>query len=195
MHLRIIVLLITICFSASSLAATVSISVPSLNGVYTQSSSSVFADFDLGVQFNTVTSMSIDWAATTTTGSYRWCDASVGTCSISSFEQKDPMAVITNHDPVYGSTLGGGSLDLAATTNNLTALLGLAHNGFPLGTGRLSLRLEDDANGYILTDATIEISDLKLTVEGTVVPLPAALPLLMSGLTGLLFFQRKRKLA
>ena len=205
MQLRIITLLIAVSFSTSSIAATssVSVSIPSLTGTYNQfdslytSGSGIPAVwFDLGVQFTTVTSLSLDWTATTTTGSYRWCDASVGSCYVSPFEIGSILARVENYDTEWGawSGAGGGALDPTATNNPLNPL-GLEGYGFPTGTGRVSLMILEEIPGFVLTDATIDISNVRLNVEGTVVPLPAALPLIMSGLTGLLFFQRKRKLA
>jgi len=203
MRLRIIVLLIALSSSAFSQAATVSVLLPSLEGIYSTSNTyptSRVDAFNLGVQFSSITSVLLELTGISTPGSARTCDASLGVCVVSPFNPKMGTMLLTSDIP--SAILGSSSFDFDTKSSisvpiwSTSWAAGFLNPGFLSGNGRLALSSSSPADvGFILTDATIDVSNVKLTVEGTVVPIPAALPLLVSGLTGLLFFQRKRKLA
>ncbi len=198
MQLRAVVLFIVFGFSTVSQAASVSVWVPSLDGLYSTSSTyptSRVGAFNLGVQFSSITSVSLALTGMSTPGVERTCDAVFG-CVDAPF---DPMmdALLVSSE-VVPQPLGYNQFDFTAANsiNVAIAPYDFSNPSFLSGYGFLALSVLNPASiGIVLTDAIIDASNVRLTVEGTVVPIPAALPLLMSGLTGLLFFQRKRKRA
>ena len=92
-----------------------------------------------------------------------------------------------------GSKGDSGSLSLEYTSSTLWKPDLLRDGKGTLYFGHVPISESYDVISY----PTFEVSDVKLVIQGipetsdiqaTVVPLPAALPLLLSGLTGLLFF-------
>lgn len=181
-------------------ATTISLSFPELTGTYIYGDLAQTTSFDFGVQFSSIQNATIEVTATGTAGLMKTCLASNPLdCSTSSF---GPEAYYSfEWESGFGLPPSGSLAPFTSTpaTHQDNLIQPLRDIEFLLdGTGVLRLGhvgifVVDIYTLEILTPAEFEISDVTLTVEGTVVPLPATAWLFGSGLIGLVGLSRHKK--
>ena len=176
-------------------ATTVSIVFPALVGNYSYPDQAANQGFDLGVQFSAISAASLEVTATGTAGIMKTC--LIGNpldCQTSSFGPQASYSFALESG--YGFPPFGSFSPFSATSQTYTenliqplhpmdflldgqGVLRFGHTGVAVA---LTHTLE------ILTPSEFDVSEVRLTIEGTAVPLPAALPLMMAGLTGVGIF-------
>jgi len=155
-------------------------SFPSFNGDYVYPDAAGIETFDFGVQFSSIQKAELLIEASGTSGLLESCNGDL--CSVSTFGQDLLWAFINEKNPTpvdalnLENTLMPFQIDITPESNFLLD-----------GSGELTIESNliffiPGLTTTILTAPTYQISNVVLHVEGTVVPLPPALLLFMSGI-------------
>ncbi|HED35620.1 MAG TPA: hypothetical protein ENJ08_15605 [Gammaproteobacteria bacterium] len=161
-------------------AASFDISLPGFNGSYVYPEAAGIEAFDFGVQFSSIQKAELLIEASGTSGLLESCNGSA--CSVSTFGQDLFWGFINEKNPTPK-----GALDLENVLMPFTIDITPESDFLLDGNGELSIESNlifsiPELTITILTPPTYQISNVVLHVEGTVVPLPPALLLFMSGI-------------
>ncbi len=182
MKLKLIVLIMSIVFTAPSQASIISTSIPALTGEYEYLNDSRTVSFDLGVQFSSITSASIEFTAKGIDGLAQVC-VSVFVCST---HQESPK--ITYLFSSENLTIESGTIAVDTTDWSTTRIILSETDQFLDGKGTLYV---DQAlllfHGRFQIRPFLNIKDVSMVVDGvtvSTVPVPGAVWLFGSGLIG-----------
>ena len=190
----------------TSYASTININLSELNGTYAWPSdtytSSASTAFDLGVNFSSITSIELVVTASGTQGSYKSCFLGTN-CTYDVFGQY--MSYGFSYESGFSSN-PNGTIDLTSSPITYTEILDTRYGTSPASYDFL---LDGAASFYIsvpsvafpaveglevnfLSPATLDIYDLTLNIEGSVVPLPPAIWLFGFGIISLFSLARTK---
>ncbi len=167
MSFKLAVLIITIMIPISSQAVVISTSLPLFSGDYEYQNDLKGFTFDLGIEFSSIESASIELTAMGTRGTYSQCAVFTLCNRFYSF----PKAVygFVSEDPSIPEVSGS----LVISTLNYETTNDFLSDTTHLLDGQATLFLDhkvvSTSPGY--TDPFFHVSDLTLKIDGTVVPL------------------------
>ncbi len=181
MKLKYFIFLFYFLISASANAASFSISLPNFNGNYVYPDTAGIEAFDFGVQFSSIQKAELLIDASGTSGLLESCNGDF--CSISTFGQDLFWGFINEKNPApkdalnLENTLMSFQIDITSESDFLLD-----------GSGELVIESNlifsiPELTITILTPPTYQINNVVLNIEGTVVPLPPALLLFLSGIS------------
>jgi len=181
MKIRYLIFLFYFLSSTVANAASFSISFPGFNGDYVYPDTAGIEFFDFGVQFSSIQKAELLIEASGTSGLLESCNGDF--CSVSTFGQDLFWGFINEKNPTPKDALNLENM-LMPFQIDITS-----ESGFLLdGSGELVIESNlifsiPELTITILTPSTYQISNVVLHVEGTVVPLPPALLLFLSGIS------------
>ena len=184
--------LLLISFSTVSLATTVTSTFPSITGKYIvpYTSGSIF--FDTKVQFSSITSASLELVATSTDGLIQLCTDYFGNdeCLNEVFKSELTFQLETESNKAWGYfTLDHPEGNIWNFRDRTILLDGKGSFKFYIYEEPRPAIYYDET---ILINSTVDISEVTLTIEGVVVPIPTSIILFISGLSGIIFYRNSK---
>jgi hypothetical protein len=174
MQLKFIALIITMFISAASQAQIVSTSFPSLVGRYNYHDPIRSNQFDLGVQFSSITSATIELTVGGTSGSVGPCvaliNAPISNCLIGS-----PVSPIADYIFKSTNSTTTGLLPVDTVETNTFSNILSDTNLFLDGKGIFGIvqsPLDLKPGQGLLKKPIMDVFDITLTVDGVVAPTP-----------------------
>ncbi len=193
-----VVLVLTLCFSASSMssASTVSFELQNFTGRYEYPSilqpSSKSESFDIGVQFSSITNVELVITASGNHGLSSSCG--LGTCYYGESGREMFYSVFQEPEYVYGSS-SQGKISITEESTIFHENIDGPYDKLLDGRAEIYIGIEVILLPALeishLSTAVLNIDNIRLDIKGTVIPLPPVTFLFL--LTGsiLLLFRRK----
>lgn len=167
-------------------AVSLSLSFPGFNGTYFYPDATLSETFDFGAHFSSIQSAELTIEASGTAGLLQSCDMFTLQCTTSSFGPD--LLWGFSREPGHNFVSGSQALTNSLTTYTFDIT---SESSFLLdGSGKLNIQPNyiysiPSVSITILQPSSYQISNVTLKVEGTVVPIPSALLLFLSGLVSI----------